>query len=173
MRAAKGERAANASDDAANRGAMLKDCAILDLGCRCKVEALGRLHDGSGREPESLALQSHHALTPATRGGVKDELPHGQAVEELVSDDNSRAVWDVFQIFRPENRNRRVSKGGSLLFLQRLRGLDEVDRRASQKAGQHLESAESVGHQRSTPGPKLDQPDRRGLSHLAPNLARP
>ena len=139
----------------------------IDLGIGDRL-GHGRGRDRRGVEPEAaLAIaQADHALVPAIVHA--HELADRQGVEELVGDDQQRAVADLLEAVDPFGIigfEPRI-----LLGDQRRIGLEQPQVERVAKAFGAAGDAQHVGHQRAAAGAEFEQGEGLGAAHLLPEI---
>ena len=68
-----------------------------------------------------------HTLAPNLRGFIEHELPHGQAIDELVRNHDGGAGRHILDALMPANRTGRAGKRSFLCGSQRPRRFDEMN----------------------------------------------
>ena len=91
-------------DRGGSAGAGLDDRADLGTPARFRHGGVHRL--AAGHADEAFAFRHDHPLAPAVRG--LDQLPHRQGIEELVGDQQDRAIGrDSRQVMVPLGLRQR------------------------------------------------------------------
>ena len=112
-----------------------------------------------------------HALVPAV--GAHHRLVDRQRVEELVGQDDQRAIRHFPQRGMPRDRQVGGVEGLPLQPFQHRVDLDEMHDHRRAEVRHHLGGPQGVEHHGAAAGPELDQADVLGRAHRPPGRRRP
>ena len=154
-----------------------------DLGDRAgrRVAQLGGQQCGGLRtrrrqaedQRRAIATEGDQAFAPAF--GALFELADRQGVEELVGDQQQRALGHLVQALVP-TRREVAGAGRQALSLSRAKLRAELYQMQIERAvepGHQAGGAQGVDHQRAATRPQLDQAQRLRAAHALPGVGAP
>ena len=123
-------------------------------------------------EGEGAALADGDAAL-APEAALAHDLPDGKGVDELVGDEDERAVRHVLDRSVPLQRDRAIAQRLVLDAAEHGACLDQSYGDAVEKLGHASPGAERVSHQGAASRPKLGDDHRGGLAHGLPDGGGP